>query len=188
MDALAAVAPVLCRLPTPLLGVLASSAAGNDVQASNLRGYPEAPYIAGAKIEKTYWFGPLPGVAMMVVLMSQAGTCFVGVHYDTASVSDGELFARCLQEGFDEVLAAAAEGRAARHDRTAGVRRRDHRQPRGALRRRVLRLRRHADGRLLGHPPVEGSLPGSRRALPGARPARWPSAFAPVPAAPGSRT
>ena len=104
---------MLSRLPTPLLGVLASSAAGNDVQASNLRGYPEAPYIAGAKIEKTYWFGPLPGVAMMVVLMSQAGTCFVGVHYDTASVSDGELFARCLQEGFDEVLAAAPEGRAA---------------------------------------------------------------------------
>jgi hypothetical protein len=108
LNPLGVVAPALSRLPTALLGVLASSAAGTDVQASNVRGYPEAPYVAGARIEKTYWFGPLPGVAMMVVLMSQAGTCFVGVHYDTASVSDGELFTRCLREGFDEVLAVAA--------------------------------------------------------------------------------
>ena len=62
----------------------ASTAAGTDIQASNVRGYPSPPFVAGAEITETYWFGPLPGVAMMVVLMSQAGTCFVGVHSDTA--------------------------------------------------------------------------------------------------------
>ena len=107
LHALGGVAPLLSRLPTPLLGVLASSAAGTDVQASNVRGYPDRPYIAGAEIVRNYWFGPLPGVAMMVVLLSQAGTCHVGVHYDTASVTDGPRFARCLREGFDEVLAVA---------------------------------------------------------------------------------
>ena len=112
LHALGAVAPALSRLPTAVLGVLASSAAGTDVQASNVRGYPEAPYVAGSRIDKTYWFGPLPGVALMVVLMSQAGTCFVGVHHDTAAIADGELFARCLRQGFDEVLDVAPKAAA----------------------------------------------------------------------------
>jgi hypothetical protein len=41
---------------------------------------------------------------MMVVLSSSVGTCYVGVHYDTAAVTDQALFARCLEAGFDEVL------------------------------------------------------------------------------------
>ena len=107
MDALEPLAPAMSHLPISVIDALASKTAGTDVNASNVRGYPETPYIAGAEIVKSYWFGPLTGVAMMGLLMSQAGTCFVGVHYDTASVTDGELFARCLREGFDEVLAAA---------------------------------------------------------------------------------
>jgi len=108
-----AVAQALSRLPGPLLDALASKAATTDINASNVRGYPDDPYVAGAKIVKAYWFGPLTGVAIMALLMSQAGTCFVGVHYDTASVTDSQLFARCLREGFDEVLAAAPRPRSA---------------------------------------------------------------------------
>jgi diacylglycerol O-acyltransferase len=107
MNAAKVVAPLLSKLPNSLLGALSSTAAGTDVQASNIVGYSESLYIAGAEINKMYWFGPLPGVAMMVVLISEAGTCYVGVHYDTASVTDTDLFARCLREGFDEVLAVA---------------------------------------------------------------------------------
>jgi diacylglycerol O-acyltransferase len=80
-----------------------------DVQASNVPGYPDQPYVAGARIEATWGFGPLPGVPMMIVLVSQAGVCYVGVHYDTAAVREPELFARCLREGFDEVLALNPE-------------------------------------------------------------------------------
>jgi hypothetical protein len=40
----------------------------------------------------------------MVVMLSHVGRCYVGINYDTASVTDSELFARCLQEGFDEVM------------------------------------------------------------------------------------
>ncbi len=105
VNALSSVSPVLSRLPTPLLGVVASVASTTDVQASNVPGYAEAPYIAGARIDKTFPFGPLPGVPMMIILVSQAGRCYVGVHYDTASVTDQDLFLRCLHEGFEEVLA-----------------------------------------------------------------------------------
>ena len=63
-------------------------------------------YIGGAKVLRNVPFGPLPGAAMMIVMLSHVGRCYVGIHYDTASVTESELFARCLQEGFDEVMAA----------------------------------------------------------------------------------
>lgn len=64
-------------------------------------------YLAGAKILRQYGIGPLPGVAMMVVLISRGGWCTVTVRYDRASVRNDELFAQCLQAGFDEILALA---------------------------------------------------------------------------------
>jgi hypothetical protein len=105
MNALVAIAPVFARVPTPLLGALSGMVSNVDVQASNIPGFPEAPYFAGAKITKMIPFGPVPGVAMMVVMVSWDGMCQVGVVHDTDAVSDPELFARCLREGFDEVLA-----------------------------------------------------------------------------------
>ena len=62
-------------------------------------------YLAGSKIVRQYGLGPLPGVAMMVSLVSLGGVCTVSVRYDRASITDVDLFARCLEEGFDEVLA-----------------------------------------------------------------------------------
>jgi hypothetical protein len=45
----------------------------------------------------------------MIVMLSQTGTCYIGAHYDTASINDHELFARCLRDGFAEVLALAPQ-------------------------------------------------------------------------------
>jgi len=118
VDVLRSLAPVLARLPAPVLSSLSALIATTDVQASNIPGYPEAPYIAGAKVLKTHPFGPLPGVPMMVVLLTQAGTCFVGVQYDTAAVTEQDLFARSLAAGFDEVLTLAADA----HHRTRSTR------------------------------------------------------------------
>jgi diacylglycerol O-acyltransferase len=105
IDALNAVAPVLARAPAELLTGLSSMGSSNDVQASNVPSHTEQTYIAGARVLRLCPFGPLPGAAMMVVMISLTGTCYIGVNYDTAAVTEPDLFARCLREGFDEVMA-----------------------------------------------------------------------------------
>jgi WS/DGAT/MGAT family acyltransferase len=109
MDIIGSIAPVLSVLPTPLLESLTGSVIASDVQASNVPGYPGETYLAGAKILRQYGIGPLPGVAMMVVLISRGGCCTITARYDRAAVRDEALFARCLLEGFDEILALAGE-------------------------------------------------------------------------------
>lgn len=100
-------APLMSRAPSAVLEVLTAAAAGTDVQASNIPG-PDFPlYTAGAKIDQFFGFGPLPGPAMMIVLFSYDGRCFIGVNYDAVAISDHDRFEVCLREGFDEVLALA---------------------------------------------------------------------------------
>ena len=72
-------------------------------------GFPGDIYLAGPKVVRQYGLGPLPGIAMMVSMVSLSGTCTVSVRYDRASVINEPLFARCLLDGFDEVLALAGD-------------------------------------------------------------------------------
>jgi diacylglycerol O-acyltransferase len=111
MDMVGAMAPVISLLPDAILETVAGSVVNSDVQASNVRVYPGDTFIAGAKILRHYGVGPLPGVAMMVVLISRAGYCTITTRYDRAAITDPALFARCLQSGFDEVLALGGDGR-----------------------------------------------------------------------------
>jgi diacylglycerol O-acyltransferase / wax synthase len=112
IDMISSVAPLLGLLPDPILESVAESIVSADVQASNVPGYAGDTYIAGAKILREYGLGPLPGVAMMAVLISRGGMCTVATRYDLASVTDHELWARCLLTGFNEVLALGGRGRA----------------------------------------------------------------------------
>lgn len=106
MDALNLLAPIVSRLPGPLLTRLGRfGTQANDLQASNVPGIGHAAYIAGARITHLYPFGPLPGCAAMVTMVSHAGTCCVGANIDRAAFTDTAVFAACLREGFDEVLA-----------------------------------------------------------------------------------
>lgn len=111
IDMIGAIAPVLGALPDPVIESLAGSIVSSDVQASNVPVYAGDTYLAGAKVLREYGIGPLPGVAMMVVLISRGGTVTVTARYDRASVTQDALFARCLQAGFDEVLALGGPGR-----------------------------------------------------------------------------
>jgi diacylglycerol O-acyltransferase len=113
IDMVGAIAPVLSLLPDSVLESIAGSIVNSDVQASNVPVYAGDTYIAGAKILRQYGLGPLPGVAMMVVLISRSGYCTITTRYDRAAITDPELFARCLLSGFDEVLALGGDGRAA---------------------------------------------------------------------------
>lgn len=111
IDMVGAMAPLISLLPDSILESVAGSVVNSDVQASNVPIYPGDTFIAGAKILRHYGIGPLPGVAMMVVLVSRAGYCTITTRYDRAAVADEALWARCLRDGFDEVLALGGEGR-----------------------------------------------------------------------------
>jgi diacylglycerol O-acyltransferase len=113
IDMVGAIAPVLSLLPDSVLESMAGSVVNSDVQASNVPVYAGDTFIAGAKVLRQYGIGPLPGVAMMVVLISRAGYCTITTRYDRAAITDKELWASCLLAGFNEVLALGGGGRAA---------------------------------------------------------------------------
>lgn len=106
LDAVGAMAPALARLPGPMVAGLAGRlTTANDLQASNIPGIRDEVYLAGAQVERCYAYGPLPGCAAMVVLVSHGDTCCVTVNYDAAALTDPARFRRCLADGFAEVLA-----------------------------------------------------------------------------------
>lgn len=109
IDVIGSMAPVLSLLPDAVLESITGSVIASDVQASNVPVYQGDTFIAGAKVLRQYGIGPLPGVAMMVVLVSRSGYGTITARYDRASITDEPLFARCLQAGFDEVLALAGD-------------------------------------------------------------------------------
>jgi hypothetical protein len=106
LDGLGLFAPALSRLPGPVIALLAGGLTqSNDLQASNVPGIREDLYLAGAKIERSYGFGPLPGCASMITLITHGETCCVAANVDPAAITEPQRFARCLEQGFAEVLA-----------------------------------------------------------------------------------
>lgn len=104
VDLMGLVAPVMVALPQPLLLGLEGRFTGPDVQASNIASYPVPTWFAGRKVLAQYGLGPLPGVGMMVTMVSRDGTCSVAARYDRLSFDDDELLARCLIEGFVDLV------------------------------------------------------------------------------------
>jgi diacylglycerol O-acyltransferase / wax synthase len=104
IDVMGRLAPVLSLLPDAVLQPIAGRVTSADIQASNVPGYAQETFLAGAKVERQYGMGPLPGVAMMAVLVSRAGICTLTARYDTASFTEPEQLEKCLQLGLDEVV------------------------------------------------------------------------------------
>jgi hypothetical protein len=101
-----ALAGVLNRLPTRVTTELFGSMLKHvDFVTSNVPGAPIPIYLGGAEVVANYAFGPLSGAATNITLLSHCGTCCIGINTDTVAVSDPEVFLRCQQEGFAEVLA-----------------------------------------------------------------------------------
>ncbi len=109
VDAFGVLGPVLAWLPGSVLGAVSGRmTSANDVQASNVPGVPHPVYIAGARITRMYPFGPLPGCAAMITMISHDGTCCVGINVDPAAVTRPDVLVECLQAGLAEVTALAA--------------------------------------------------------------------------------
>ena len=104
LDVIARLAPALSLLPDEALQEVIERITPPDVQASNVPGYAQETFLAGARVERQYGLGPLPRVGMMAILISRAGVCTVAFRYDTASFTASEVLEKCLQLGFDEIV------------------------------------------------------------------------------------
>ncbi|EGD55500.1 wax ester/triacylglycerol synthase domain-containing protein [Gordonia neofelifaecis] len=111
VDILNTIGPVVAWLPGPLLAQFSGTTSQNDLQASNVPGIPWETFVAGAKVERMFPFGPLPGCAVMATMITHNGTACLGLNFDAAAVTEPELFADCLVDGFNEVLDLADEPR-----------------------------------------------------------------------------
>ncbi len=102
----AALAPALSWLPAPLIGIVSGRLTStNDVQVSSIPGVPYPVYIAGSRITHMYPFGPLPGCAAMITLISHDGECCIGINTDTSAIADPGQLADDVRAGLDEVVA-----------------------------------------------------------------------------------
>jgi len=105
VNAAVRLAPALHQIPAWLAAAgMAAYSRRVDLQASNVVGPDCATYLAGVKIDRFHAFGPLPGIPLMVVLVSYEGLCTLGFTIDPAAVVDPELFLESTRKAFDEVL------------------------------------------------------------------------------------
>ncbi len=104
LDPAQLIAPLVAWIPQRLLAGAGTGGLGFDVQASNVPGHSSDRFIAGARIIRSVPIGPLPGVALMITMVTLSGQCSVGLNYDTASFTDQERFEACMRAGFEEVL------------------------------------------------------------------------------------
>ena len=104
LDTLSLVAPLLNRVPSKV-GQMAFNLVGSaaELSASNMPGVPYPVYMAGARVERVFPFGPLPGVAVMASLISHDGTCCIGMNIDGDAITDMDMFMECMNEGLLEV-------------------------------------------------------------------------------------
>jgi diacylglycerol O-acyltransferase len=106
--ALEVLAGVASTLPTSLVTRMARTHAQTvDFATSNIRAAPMPLYIGGAKVLANYPIGPLPGVAFNVTIMSYCGSLGVGLHCDSAAVTDSRQLKTALRRAFKELVAAA---------------------------------------------------------------------------------
>jgi HAD superfamily hydrolase (TIGR01490 family) len=104
----AALAPAIGWLPAPVVSTISGRLTSkNDVQVSSIPGVPFPVYIAGSRITHMYPFGPLPGCAAMITLISHNGDCCIGINSDTLAVTDPGGLADDLRAGLGEVVELA---------------------------------------------------------------------------------
>lgn len=95
----------LSRLPNAaIIELTARATSVVDLQISNIPGLRRAAFLAGAEVVGTYPFGPRPGVAAMVTMMTHNGRCCVGLNVDAQAFPRLGVLKDCLEAGFHEVL------------------------------------------------------------------------------------
>jgi len=107
LDFFSLVLPVLNRAPAAVLTPLFTGMQNRtDVTVSNVPGPTKQTKFLGHPVEGVFYFGPLPGSPVMVVLHSLAGRAHVAVNCD-GEVFDHRKLMSFISDGFDEILALA---------------------------------------------------------------------------------
>ena len=105
-DALATVFNALpTAFTTSFLGAMFKCA---DFVASNMAGAPLPVYLAGARLDRVFAFGPLSGAAVNFTLISHCGTCCIGVNSDSVAVPDPDVLVEHFEAAIAETLALTA--------------------------------------------------------------------------------
>lgn len=103
------VSAALQRLGRPIsCWIVGGMMKGVDVLASNVPGPPFPLYLAGAKVEQFFGFGPPAGAALNVTLFSYDGSVWLGITSDAAAVTDRQRFLDCLDEVISQTIADPA--------------------------------------------------------------------------------
>lgn len=104
--AIASLSTVANLLPVPLVtSVVRAQAAHIDFATSNLPGFLGDSWVAGARTEHTYVFGPVAGTPFNLTAYSTAGRLDLGLQVDPAAVTDPGLLRRCLKAAYRDLLA-----------------------------------------------------------------------------------
>jgi diacylglycerol O-acyltransferase len=108
IDFLNSLTPLMNLAPSDLVAATLSGLTSNAVlTTSSWPGVPYPTYIAGARFERMFVFGPLPGTAMCAALCTHVGVCCIALNVDGDVFPDIDVLWECMQQGLDEVLALA---------------------------------------------------------------------------------
>jgi len=95
-------------LPTSLLlAAFSPVLKGTDFVASCVRGLASPLYIAGARVESLFAFGPTAGAAANFTLFSYRDQADVTLNADAAAIPDPDVLIEYMRKGFDDVLGCA---------------------------------------------------------------------------------
>ena len=109
LDFISTLTPAMNLAPggvaTAALGALATGAA---MTTSSWLGLSDERYLAGARFDRMFVFGPLPGTTMCAALCTHVDTACIGLNIDGGVYTDRRLFRECVTLAFEEVLALGA--------------------------------------------------------------------------------
>jgi hypothetical protein len=106
LDVMSAVTPLMNFAPANLVTAALQNMTSNAVlTTSSWPGLVEERYMAGARFDRMFVFGPLPGTAVCAALCSHVGTCCIAINADGEVFTDTEALWKCMQQGLTEVLA-----------------------------------------------------------------------------------
>jgi WS/DGAT/MGAT family acyltransferase len=120
--ALSSVAAVANLLPTSVVtGIARSQAAHIDFATSNLPGFLGDSYVAGARTEHTYIFGPVAGTAFNLTAFSTAGSLDLGIQLDPAAVTEPARLRDAMEGAYADLIRVGVRKPAPRsRKRTSG--------------------------------------------------------------------